>query len=106
MQQFPGNFFEQYINFIKKKLLNLNITITVFIYSSSKAKKNPIDTNLNIENVNDRNIYYIMADKYRLSTLLILYLPLTKIDDFSNFDRLMNKSSMNIFVLSPLRAIA
>ena len=98
MQQFSGNFFEQYITFINKKLLSLNITASIFIYSSSKVKKNPINCNLNIEYVNDRNIYYIMGNKYKLSTLLILYLPLQMIDDFSNFDQLMNKTSIKKYL--------
>ena len=94
IQQYPHNFFEEYIHFLTKKLALLHIKPIVFIYSSSKADKKPIKCDLNVEYVTDTNIFDIIVNKRTLNELLILYLPLQLVDDFTNFDRVMNYTSI------------
>ena len=98
VQQFPNNFFEQYTNFLSNKLLDLDINAGVFLYTSSKIKSNPIKTSLNVDHVNDDNIFNVIKYKYSLSKLLILYLPLSLVDHFENFDCVMNDKSIQKFV--------
>ena len=98
IQQYPNNFFEEYIHFLTKKLLMFNISPIIFIYYSSTVEKKLIQSNLIIEYVNDTNIYNIMVNKYNLKTLLILYLPLSKIDSFLNFDRLMTNCTITKYI--------
>lgn len=97
-QQSEINFFQQYTNFIGNKFLDLNINAGIFLYKSSKVKLNTIKSSLNICHVNDNNIFNVIKYKYSLSKLLILYLPLSLVDHFVNFDRVMNDKLIQKYV--------
>lgn len=98
IQQYPGNFFENYIQFLKTKFELTDIRLIVYIYSSSKAKQNAINCDIPVVYVNDENIYNVTVNKCHISKLLILYLPLQFVDNFHNFDRLMNETTVEKYI--------